>query len=168
VSNGCFGHFESISKKLTRIAATRKYTLFLISMVSATGDEGTVLRRRFSKNIGVSGFAFRAPAATIDKWVMEDDVRAWPAHAWGLWVGVNLDRAKQFGDSRCGSSKRGIKRGASDDRRRSGGRNTALRTTTYAATCSGFRTAIELPLTAAPEFAARFVKFDPTAADAYR
>jgi hypothetical protein len=91
------GHFESRSKKMTRIAATAKYTLFLISMGFATETKAQFTPVDFPKNIGVSGFAFPAPTATIDKWVMEDDVTSMAAHAWGLWVGVNMDSGQQLG-----------------------------------------------------------------------
>jgi hypothetical protein len=50
----------------------------------------------FPPNTGIADFAFPAPAATIDQWVANDDIASIAAHAWGLWVGINMDSGQVF------------------------------------------------------------------------
>jgi len=51
----------------------------------------------FPKDLGIPGFEFPAPEATIDKWVAKDDITSIAGHAWGLWTGLNQDSGQVVG-----------------------------------------------------------------------
>lgn len=151
---------------MTRIAATAKYTLFLISMGFATETKAQFTPVDFPKNIGVSGFAFPAPTATIDKWVMEDDVTSMAAHAWGLWVGVNMDSGQQLG----GQQMRIFETWNEKEELPTTGAAPAAATprlrTPRVLRQFRFQNGNRVPLSAVPgNSPLGFVKFDPTAAD---
>jgi hypothetical protein len=121
----------------------------------------------FPKDVGVPDFVFPAPGATIDQWAQTDDVASMAAHAWGLWIGVNMDSGEAFGGQKLRvfetwNEKSELPTGAAIADAAPRPRVRTPRVLRQFRFQNGNR----VPMTAIPgNSPLGFVKFDPTAAD---
>jgi hypothetical protein len=67
-------------------------------LVLAVGNEalGQFNPVGFPKHTGVPGFVFPVSQQTIDKWNATDNTEAMAAHAWGIWVGLNMPSGEKY------------------------------------------------------------------------